>query len=81
VGDFNYRIDSPPGFEPEPETPEGPSRNEQLYGFVHAKVGRGGGAGAAGQRPWCALGGGRWLGRRDAWRGKGGTVEAGRAFA
>ena len=42
VGDFNYRIDSPPGFEPEPETSETPSRNEQLYTFVHDKVGQGG---------------------------------------
>jgi len=40
VGDFNYRIDPPPGFELEPETPEN-TRNDQLYSFVHGKVGCG----------------------------------------
>ena len=39
LGDFNYRIDAPPDFVPEPETPENP-RGHQLYAFVHAKISR-----------------------------------------
>lgn len=63
VGDFNYRIDAPPGFVAEPATPER-SHNDQLYDFVMGKVGRAGRGGA-----WvCGVcveapgeGGGNWL--------------------
>ncbi|GBF99290.1 inositol polyphosphate phosphatase [Raphidocelis subcapitata] len=39
VGDFNYRVDCPPGFAPVDETPEN-TRNDQLYGFVHDRISR-----------------------------------------
>ena len=39
VGDFNYRVDRPPGFAPDTSGgPEAPSVNAQLYDFVHEKV-------------------------------------------
>lgn len=38
VGDFNYRVDPPPGFRFS-EITEDNTANDQLYAFVHEKVG------------------------------------------
>jgi hypothetical protein len=42
VGDFNYRVDHPPGFTPHLSDPEN-SRNDQLYAYVMATVRSSGG--------------------------------------
>eukprot|EP00878_Enallax_costatus_P030456 GHUV01033160.1.p1 GENE.GHUV01033160.1~~GHUV01033160.1.p1 ORF type:complete len:212 (-),score=85.14 GHUV01033160.1:10-645(-) len=39
VGDFNYRVDCPDGFVPDRSDPEKNPVSDQLYWFVHKKVG------------------------------------------
>lgn len=39
VGDFNYRVDRPDGFQPDESDPERNPVNTQLYQYVHSKVG------------------------------------------
>ena len=54
VGDFNYRVDAPPGFEVADEGPEN-TRNDQLYAFVHDKVRRAAAPPPAGLQLPCQL--------------------------
>ncbi|KAF6261315.1 hypothetical protein COO60DRAFT_1636898 [Scenedesmus sp. NREL 46B-D3] len=38
VGDFNYRVDRPDGFQPDESDPERNPVNAQLYQYVHSKI-------------------------------------------